>query len=147
MERHLAFEEDAEAFHAKWQEKEDELSAKITYARTLVNQVTYSKRDLLSIAALTSSLNVDGHRADLVILKAARAQAAFDGHTAINDMDIALAAELALPHRVNSTPFGQAGMTPTQLQERIEELRGETMPDENESEKSEGKKGEGEKKT
>ena len=140
MEYHLAFEEDAEAFHAQWQDKEDELSARISHARTLVSQVTYSKRDLLSIAALTSSLNVDGHRADLVILKAARAQAAFDGRTAINDMDIALAAELALPHRVNSTPFGQAGMTPTQLQEKIEELRGQTIPDESEmQEKSEGK--------
>ena len=147
MERHLAFEEDAEAFHAQWQENEDELSARITHARTLVNQVTYTSRDLLSIAALTSSLNVDGHRADLVILKTARAQAAFDGRTAINDRDIALSAELALPHRVNNTPFGQAGMTPTQLQEKIEELREQTMPDENESEETGGEQGESEKKT
>ena len=146
MERHLAFEEDAEAFYAQWQEKEDELSARITHARTLVSQVTYNSRDLLSIAALTSSLNVDGHRADLVILKTARAQAAFDGHTAINDMDIALAAELALPHRVNNTPFGQAGMTPTQLQERIEELRGQAIAEEETQEKTDGEGGE-EKKT
>ena len=37
----------------------------------MVDKVTYTRRDLLSIAALTASLNVDGHRADLVILKAA----------------------------------------------------------------------------
>ncbi|MBT3322245.1 MAG: AAA domain-containing protein [Anaerolineae bacterium] len=146
MKRHLAFEEDAEAFHAQWQADEDELSARITHARTLVNQVTYSNQDLLSIAALTSSLNVDGHRADLVILKTARAQAAFDGRTAINDMDIALAAELALPHRVNSTPFGQEGMTPTQLQEKIEELREQTVPADEQEEKTDGQGGE-EKKT
>ena len=139
MERHLAFEEDAESFHAKWQEKENELSARISHARTLVSQVTYANHNLLSIAALTSSLNVDGHRADLVILKTARAQAAFDGRTSINDMDIALAAELALPHRVNSTPFGQAGMSPTQLQEKIKELREQTMPDKNKTqEKAKG---------
>ena len=53
-------------------------------------------------------------------------------------MDIALAAELALPHRVNSTPFGQAGMTPTQLQERIEELQGQAIAEEERQEKSEG---------
>ena len=147
MERHLAFEEDPTAFHDAWQEKELELSERIAHAQTLVNKVTYSNRDLLSIAALTSSLNVDGHRADLVILKTARAQAAFDGRTAINDMDIALAAELALPHRVNSTPFGQAGMTPTQLQERIEELRDQATANEEETqEKSEGE-GSEEKKT
>jgi len=124
------------------------LSKQIVYARTLVDKVTYSSRDLLSIAALTSSLNVDGHRADLVILKAARAQAALDGRTMINDMDIALAAELALPHRVNSTPFGQTGMTPTQLQERIEELRGQAIAEEETQEKQEGdSEGSKEKKT
>ena len=147
MERHLAYEEDPAAFYAAWQEREKELSERIALARTLVSKVTYSSRDLLSIAALTASLNVDGHRADLVILKAARAQAAFDGRTAINDMDIALAAELALPHRVNSTPFGQAGMTPTQLQERIEELRGQAIAEEETQEKSEAEKAGEEKKT
>jgi Mg-chelatase subunit ChlI len=69
-------------------------------------------------------LNVDGHRADLVILKAARAHAAFEGRTAITDRDIALAAELALPHRIKRGPFHQAEITPEQLQERIEQLQG-----------------------
>ena len=136
MERHLAFEQDPEAFFAEWQPKEDELSQRIVYARTLVDKVTYTSRDLLSIAALTSSLNVDGHRADLVILKAARAQAAFDGRTAITDMDIALAAELALPHRINRSPFQQTDMNPEQLQERIEELRGQAIAEEETREKS-----------
>jgi Mg-chelatase subunit ChlI len=77
---------------------------------------------------LTASLNVDGHRADLVILKAARAQAAFEGRTAINDHDIALAAELALPHRIKRTPFQQSEMTTDQLQERIEQLAGQSVP-------------------
>ncbi len=129
MERHLAFEENPEAFHAAWEEEEKKLSDRIVRARQLVDKVSYSRHDLLSIAALTASLNVDGHRADLVILKTARAQAAFDERDAINDMDIALAAELALPHRVNATPFGQAGMTPAQLQEQIEELRGQSYPE------------------
>jgi len=148
MERHIAFEEDPEGFRAAWQEKEDELSARIAHAQTLVNKVTYTDRDLFSIARLTSSLNVDGHRADLVILKTARAQAAFDGHTAINDMDIALAAELALPHRVNSTPFQQDAMSSSQLQERIEELREQSQSDENTlTEKTEDEAGGREKKT
>jgi Mg-chelatase subunit ChlI len=149
MERHLAFEQDPDSFHAEWKKTEETLSAQIVHARTLVDKVTYTRRDLLSIAALTSSLNVDGHRADLVILKAARAQAALDGRTKINDMDIALAAELALPHRVNSTPFGQAGMTPTQLQERIEELRDQAIADEDETQENQKSDNEGgeEKKT
>jgi Mg-chelatase subunit ChlI len=90
----------------------------------MVDKVNYARRDLLSIAALTASLNVDGHRADLVILKAARAHAAFEGRTAITNRDIALAAELALPHRIKRGPFHQTEISPEQLQERIEQLQG-----------------------
>lgn len=134
MERNLAFEQDADAFRNKWMPREEELSHQIELGRELVGQVTHTSRDLLSIAALTASLNVDGHRADLVILKAARAQAAFEGRTKINDHDIALAAELALPHRIKRTPFQQAEMTTEQLQERIEQLAGQSVPSEAEEE-------------
>jgi Mg-chelatase subunit ChlI len=124
MERNLGFEADSEVFRQEWLPKEQDLSRQIDHGRTLINHVTYSRRDLLSIASLTASLNVDGHRSDLVILKAARAQAAFEGRTAITDRDIALAAELALPHRIKRGPFQQAEMTMEELQERIESLEG-----------------------
>lgn len=146
MERNLAFEQDAEAFRQQWLPKEEELSRQIEQARELVAQVKHTSRDLLSIAALTSSLNVDGHRADLVILKAARAQAAFEGRTKITDHDIALAAELALPHRIKRTPFQQAEMTTEQLQERIEQLAGQSVPNEAESDESESQQGKPEEK-
>jgi len=146
MERNLSYERDPEAFRKEWLSREDELSHQIERARELVDQVTHTSRDLLSIAALTASLNVDGHRADLVILKAARAQAAFEGRTKINDHDIALAAELALPHRIKRTPFQQAEMTTEQLQERIEQLAGQSMPAEAEEEKSESQQGKPEEK-
>jgi Mg-chelatase subunit ChlI len=126
MERNIAFETDPDAFRKEFMSQEEELSHKIEQARKLVGKVKYSKRDLLSIAALTASLNVDGHRADLVILKAARAQAAFEGRTSITDHDIALAAELALPHRIKRGPFYQAEVTAEQLQERIENLVGQS---------------------
>jgi Mg-chelatase subunit ChlI len=144
MERNIAFEKDPEAFRNQWLQKEEELSQKIAHARELVDQVKYTSRDLLSIAALTASLNVDGHRADMVILKAARAEAAYEGRTKINDHDIALAAELALPHRIKRTPFQQAEMTTEQLQERIEQLAGQSMPSE-EDEESESQQQDGEK--
>jgi Mg-chelatase subunit ChlI len=124
MERNLAYEANAEIFRQQFLQKEDELSHQIEQARTLVDQVTYSSRNMLSIAALSADMNVDGHRSDLVILKTARAHAAFEGRLAITDRDIALAAELALPHRIKRGPFQQAEITPEQLQERIENLQG-----------------------
>ncbi|NLG96731.1 MAG: AAA domain-containing protein [Chloroflexi bacterium] len=126
MQRNLAFESDPQKFVDEWQPKEQELSNAIARARELVEKVSYTTRDLLSIAHLTSSLGVDGHRPDLVILKAARAQAAFEGRDRITDRDIALAAELALPHRLKHTPFQQSSMGMEELADRIEQLQGQS---------------------
>ncbi len=126
MERNLAFEADPEAFREAWREKEEALSKRIEAARELVDHVTYTRRDLHSIAALTSAFQVDGHRADLVILKAARAHAAFEGRAAINDRDIALAAELALPHRLRRGPFQQVEVNLDDLQAQIEEIQAQS---------------------
>ncbi len=123
MERNLAFEHDQAEFFREWLPKEQELSHQIEQARQLVDKVTHTRRDLLSIAELTASLNVDGHRADLVILKAARAQAAFEGRLAVTERDIALAAELALPHRIKRGPFQQTEITMEDLQESITQLQ------------------------
>jgi Mg-chelatase subunit ChlI len=133
IERNLAFEADPEGFRSAWLAKEEALSREIETARLLVEKVTYSKRDLLSIASLTSSLQVDGHRADLVILKAARAHAALEGRDRLTDRDIALAAELALPHRLRRGPFHQTDVNPDELQARIQDVQNQfadALPDE-----------------
>ena len=67
---------------------------------------------MYTIAALTAAFKVDGHRADIVILKTARAQAAYEGRTA-SPTGILLAAELALPHRMKKQPFHHSELTPT----------------------------------
>lgn len=136
MERNLMFESDPESFRKNWLSKERELSELIDQARQIVDEVTYTRRDLLSIAALTASLNVDGHRSDLVILKTARAQAAFEGRKAITDHDIALAAELALPHRIRRGPFQQNEIGVEELQERISQLQGQQPGEGKEDDKS-----------
>ncbi|MCK4961394.1 MAG: ATP-binding protein, partial [Anaerolineales bacterium] len=123
MERNLSFEADPQAFHSLWIEQEQTLSQAIEIARKLVEAVTYTKRDLLTIAALTVSMQVDGHRADLVILKAARAHAAFENRTEITERDITLAAELALPHRLRRGPFQQVEVNLEDLQARIDQIQ------------------------
>lgn len=125
MERNLAFEANPESFRAQWLPCEEKLSQQIEKARRIVNKVTYTSRNLITIASLTASLNVEGHRPDLVILKASRAHAAFEERLKINDRDIALAAELALPHRLKRGPFQQTEMNMEELHERIKQLQGQ----------------------
>ena len=126
MRRNIAFETDPEAFRDAWLPKEQELSRQIEMARKLVDEVRYTQRDLLIIADLTSEMEVDGHRSDLVILKAARAQAAFEGRTRITPRDIAMAAELALPHRVKAGPFRKSSVGLEALDSKLADLKMQT---------------------
>lgn len=132
MERTLEFEADPESFRERWLPKEKELGEEIARAQQIVDQVEYSRRNLHAIAALTSSLQVDGHRADLVILKAARAHAALYERQAISDVDIALAAELALPHRIKRGPFQQTEVNLSNMEERVSQIGNEWSGDEGE---------------
>lgn len=125
MERNLAFEADPEGFRVEWMPQEQALSERIAHAREIVDKVIYNRKDLLSIAALTSSMQVDGHRADLVILKAAKAHAAYEDRKHINERDIVLAAELALPHRLRRGPFQRVELDLAELQERIDQIQTE----------------------
>src|SRR5690606_10681262 len=126
MQRNSSFAADHQIYRQKELPKERQPYDRIKEAREIIDEVTFTNRDLLTIANITASMNVDGHRADLVILKAARAQAAFDGRKQINDREISLAAELALPHRLKRGPLQQGEMTMEELQTRIEQLTGGT---------------------
>lgn len=125
LERCVQFEQDPEGFRAEWEPREEQLSQEIAQARLLLPQVTYETKDLYTIAELTANFQVDGHRADIVILKAARAHAAFRGRLRINEADILAAAELALPHRLKRQPFQEAEMHLEQLEERLEQVKAE----------------------
>ncbi|MBN1873700.1 MAG: ATP-binding protein [Anaerolineae bacterium] len=107
IERNLAFEEDPENFYAEWHPHEVTLAQRITDARRLLPEVTYTRADLGTIAQMMAELGVDGHRGDLVILKTATAHAAWEGRRHITDYDIVVAAELTLPHRLKRRPFDE----------------------------------------
>jgi Mg-chelatase subunit ChlI len=148
MERILEFESDSTGFGEKWLPEVRAISTEITRARAIVDAVTYSRPDLETIAVLTTSLRVDGHRADLVILRAARAHAALRARTAISDRDILLAAQLALPHRIKKDPFDSTGLEFEELENRLEQARSdvqgaasaERQPEERETREPEKKK-------
>ncbi len=129
IERNLAFENDPQGFRQAWLPHEQALAERIAQARKRLPGVRHTSRDLLTIATFTASLGVDGHRADLVILKAARAHAAFEGRDALSPEDIMLAAELALPHRLKRTPLGQSEVSFAELQARLAELMGQPQAD------------------
>lgn len=125
LRRRIDFEQNPDGFFAKYAAAEESEAERIIRARNLYPLVKYTDKDLYTIAALTASFKVDGHRADIVILRTARAQAAYDGRDQINDRDILLAAELALPHRMKKQPFQESVLNPDQLQNNMRQARAE----------------------
>ncbi len=141
LRRRINFEQSPELFADAYEPAEFDECARIIMARQLYPLVKYTDKDLYTIATLTASFKVDGHRADIVILRTARAQAAYDGRAEITDRDILLAAELALPHRMKKQPFQESALNPEQLQANMRQARAEaerSAPDESEQEASEG---------
>ncbi len=131
LEHTVQFESDPEGFRAEWEPYEELLSREIAQARKLLPHVTYQSRDLYTIAELTTSFDVDGHRADIVILKTALANAAWrhsrngsqPEDVALTDADILAAAQLALPHRLKRQPFQETEGRLEELSNRLEEAR------------------------
>jgi Mg-chelatase subunit ChlI len=122
IERHIAYEADSEGFRAAWAQSEKQLADQIAAARDIIDAVEYSRRDLYTIASLTSTLKIDGHRADMVVLKTARANAAFEGRRVVTQHDILLAMELTIPHRLKRGPFQDAQMSMTQLEKQMDQI-------------------------
>jgi Mg-chelatase subunit ChlI len=131
LDRRIQYERDPEAFACEWAPEEAKLSQEIAQAKSILPEVTYTVDDLFAIAALTAELGTHGHRADIVILKAALAHAALAGQRRIDQRDILLAAELALPHRLRQRePFAEVNLAPTQLEHTLQQAEKNASLDE-----------------
>jgi magnesium chelatase subunit I len=105
-----AYEADPEGFAHRHKADDAAQADRLTQAKRIISEVTISDEMLLDVARLSIALEVDGHRADLVMMRAAKAMAALDGRTEVQRSDLRRAAELALPHRMRRKPFEDVGV-------------------------------------
>ncbi len=77
-------------------------------ARDLIDDVTLPREFAAEIAELCRDAGVDGHRGDIATARAARTIAALSGRASVIEGDVRRAAELTLPHRLQSKPFEDA---------------------------------------
>ncbi len=117
IKRRLAFEQNPSEFRARWAVKDAELAEGLVTAKESLPQVALSEVILETAAKLAVAMETDGHRADIVMMKAARANAAFEGRRRVTAEDLQLAARLALPHRIKKSPLRKAELNQDKLQE------------------------------
>lgn len=117
LRRRLEYERDPSAFVHRYDEEERQLSEAILLARSLLPSVAYSDEVLELIARMSIALEVDGHRADIMLLKASLALAAYEGQRAVTPEHVYEAAELVLPHRLRRLPFDTAYFSAEQIRQ------------------------------
>lgn len=100
----LAFDEDPQALVAAHAVQLAPLAASVVAARAALPSLAWPDAVLQHAAALALAAGVDGMRADLVMLRAARALAALEGRNAVTPQDVDAVAELALAHRRRLEP-------------------------------------------
>lgn len=105
MQRRAEFDQDPEAFWQSWQDSTRSLQAAIYQGKAQYSRVAVDDEILLAIAELCIAMGVDGHRADIVTLKAAKTLCAYEGRDRVTRRDVDRAAEMVLPHRLRRQPF------------------------------------------
>lgn len=128
VRQRMAYEADPDAFAKRYADAEAELARRIAEARALVGEVVLPDNELRRIAAVCATFDVDGMRADLVVARTAAAHAAWRGAMSVEEQDVRVAAELALPHRRRRDPFDDPGIDRDQLDEALAQA-GDDDPD------------------
>ncbi|MBV9228738.1 MAG: ATP-binding protein [Chloroflexi bacterium] len=105
------FEAAPEAFLAEYSSAEQELRSRITNAAQLGGRVSVSRDVAELIAMINIELDVDGHRGDIVMRRAAQTYAAYLGLEEVTPEQVYTIAPMALAHRLKRLPLQQSVRT------------------------------------
>ena len=111
VRRRDAYDRDPAAFCAVWRPEDARLRQRIEAARALLPAVDVPDAVLEHAARLCMALGTDGLRAELTLLRAARAVACLEGRTMAGAGDVDSVAPSALRHRLRRDPLDEAGST------------------------------------
>lgn len=121
VERRESFERDPEAFHKEFASEQSRIRRRLVRAKSSCSEVKIERELLRGIAEICLSLEVDGHRGELTITRAARALAAFEGRARTNIEDVRRVAVMSLRHRLRKDPLERvdSGLRIEQALERV----------------------------
>ena len=120
VEQRERFESAPEAFLEEYADREQELRERILRAAQLERHVTVPQEVAELIATINIELDIDGHRGDIVLRRAAQSYAAYLGLEEVTAEHVYTLAPLALSHRLKRVPMQQPSRT---IQEALKGLR------------------------
>jgi Mg-chelatase subunit ChlI len=116
IKANLEFEDDPIGFIEKYRSHQKELRRRIIKAKESINKVRIPNYLYDVVARMCINLQVDGHRPDIIIMKAARTLAAYNEREEVSPQDVLDSAFLTLSHRTRNM-----GVEPPATDRQIEE--------------------------
>ncbi len=116
IRRRLAFERDPEGFCSLYEGDNVSIRDNILAARDIVKNIEPDDRVLDMAVKVSIHLGVDGHRADLTMVKAACTYAAYTGREKATPEDVIHVSKLVLPHRMRRNPFQDSTLDTGELE-------------------------------
>jgi magnesium chelatase subunit I len=121
VKRRDAFEQGPQAFTDVWKKEDDRVRRSIVAARKRLANVAIPDAAREFAAQLCMSLGTDGLRGDLTLVRAARAEAALQGATKVEQKHLIRVAPSALRHRLRRNPLDDSGSS-TRVERALSEL-------------------------
>jgi len=118
VDRRISFDSDPATFATHYDEDESLLSEQIALARTALNRITVSGDMIETAVKLAMQVAAQGHRAEIAIIKAARALAAFLECAEVRPEHVIEAGRFVLAHRITNLPFA----SDSQVEDKLEEI-------------------------
>lgn len=105
IKRRMQYEADPKAYVEGCRGELDDLRGKIVSARAILRKIPLEDEAIRMAAKLSSHFKMEGHRADLALMRSARANAAFEGRKEILKEDFVTVSPMVLTHRIRKTAF------------------------------------------
>jgi len=107
VDQRTSFDADPEGFNSTHLASQEALQERAVQAQHLLPSVQIDDDLRLRISSVCGELDVDGLRGDIVINRASRALAAFEGRSEVSDDDVARVVACCLRHRLRKDPLEQ----------------------------------------
>ena len=116
VRRRLAFDVDPVGFTEQCREESERMMECLTFARRHLHDVKIGDDVLDTVIGITSHFEIDGHRADITMLRALKAHAALHRRSVVTKDDIRKVAHLVLAHRMRRRPFEESAFDAEELE-------------------------------
>jgi len=119
--RVIEFNDNPKEFIKRFEKEQEILRDRIVRARQILKQVEIPATVYEFVSMIVNELGIFSQRADITFIRCARAHAAFNGRTHIEEEDLNVALDLVFEHRIQSLHYE---MTPEEIKGKITEVYG-----------------------